>query len=64
MPDLTPFEERMLAGLREIQPARKRRWLPVLATAAAATALLVLAVVRPPIGAPTDVHEASAGSRR
>ncbi len=59
MPDLTPFEERMLAGLREIQPARKRRWLPVLATAAA-TALLVLAVVRPPIGAPTDVHEASA----
>jgi hypothetical protein len=61
MPDLTPFEERMLAGLRQIQPARKRhRWLPMLATAATATALLVLAVVRPPIGAPTAVHEASA----
>jgi hypothetical protein len=61
MPDLTPFEERMLAGLRQIQPTRKRRrWLPVVATAAAATVLLVLAVVRPPIGAPTDVQEASA----
>jgi hypothetical protein len=47
----------MLAGLRQVEPARKRRrWLPVAATAAAAAALLVLTVVRPPIG----VHEASA----
>jgi len=61
MPELTPFEERMLAGLRQVEPARKRRrWLPVAATAAVAAALLVLTVVRPPIGEPTDVHEASA----
>lgn len=61
MADLTPFEERMLAGLRQVEPKRKRRrWLPVAATAAVAAALLVLTVVRPPAGAPSDVHEASA----
>jgi len=61
MAELTPFEERMLAGLRQVEPARRRRrWLPVAATAAVAAALLVLTVVRPPVGAPTDVQEASA----
>ncbi|QUQ66919.1 hypothetical protein [Kutzneria sp. CA-103260] len=61
MPELTPFEERMLAGLRQVEPPRKRRrWLPVAATAAVAAGLLVLTVIRPPIGTPTDVHEASA----
>lgn len=61
MPDLTPFEERMLAGLRQVEPVRtRRRWLPVLATAAAAVGVLVVTVVRPPVGAPSDVQEASA----
>ncbi|MFC0435720.1 hypothetical protein [Kutzneria buriramensis] len=60
MPDLTPFEERMLAGLRRVEPARRRRWLPVALTAAAAAGLLVLTVVRPPVQSPTDVREASA----
>ncbi|MFI9386545.1 hypothetical protein [Kutzneria sp. NPDC052558] len=61
MPELTPFEERMLAGLRQIEPPhRRRRWLPVAASAAVAAALLALAVVRPPIGGPNEVHEAGA----
>jgi hypothetical protein len=62
VPDLTPFEERMLAGLRRVEPTRRRRWLPVGLTAAAAAGLLVLTVVRPPVQSPTDVREASAPS--
>jgi hypothetical protein len=60
VPELTPFEERMLAGLRQVEPVRRRRWLPVLATAAVAAGLFVLALVRPPVGTSTDVQEASA----
>ena len=62
MPELTPFEERMLAGLQQVEPVRRRRWLPVLATAAVAAGLLVLALVRPPVGTSNDVREASAPS--
>jgi hypothetical protein len=48
VPELTPLEERLLAGLRQAEPVRrKRRWLPVVGAAAAAAALLVLTVVRP-----------------
>jgi len=58
VPELTPLEERLLAGLRQVEPVRrKRRWLPVVGAAAAAAALLVLTVVRPP--APTAVQTAS-----
>lgn len=65
MPELTPFEERMLAGLRQVEPARRRRrWLPAVVTGVAAAALLVLTLVRPPVGAPgsppTLVQPASA----
>jgi hypothetical protein len=61
VPELTPFEERMLAGLRQVEPERRRRrWVPALGTAAVAATLLVLTVVRPPVGAPTDVPVASA----
>lgn len=62
MPDLTPFEQRMLAGLRQVEPPkRRRRWLPAVGTAAVAAAVLVLTVVRPPIGS-TDAPVASAPS--
>lgn len=65
MPDLTPFEQRMLAGLRQVEPPkRRRRWLPAVGTAAVAAAILVLTVVRPPDGAPTDAPVASAPSIR
>ncbi|GAA3430903.1 hypothetical protein [Kutzneria kofuensis] len=53
MPDLTPFEQRLLEGLRQVEPVkRRRRWLPAAGTGAVAATLLVLTVVRPP--APTD----------
>jgi hypothetical protein len=62
MPELTPFEQRMLAGLRAAEPRRRRRrWLPAVGTAAVAAAVLVLTVVRPPIG-PSDAPVAGAPS--
>jgi hypothetical protein len=61
MPELTPFEERMLAGLRQVEPSRRRRrWLPAVATAAAAAAILVLTLARPPVPSPTEVPPATA----
>jgi hypothetical protein len=58
VPELTPLEERLLAGLRQAEPARrKRRWLPVVGAAAAAAALLVLTVVRPMVS--NEVQTAS-----
>jgi hypothetical protein len=48
VPELTPFEQRMLAGLRQVEPPKRpRRWLPVLGTAAVAATVLLLSVVRP-----------------
>jgi hypothetical protein len=64
VPDLTPFEQRMLEGLRQAEPPRRRRrWLPAVGTAAVAAAVLVLTVIRPPVG-PTDAPVASAPSIR
>jgi hypothetical protein len=58
VPELTPLEERLLAGLRQAEPTRrKRRWLPVVGAAAAVAVLLLLTVVRP--SAPTEVQTAS-----
>ena len=60
MPELTPFEERMLAGLRQVEPVRRRRrWLPAVGTGIAAAGLLVVTLIRPPAPPPTQVQPAS-----
>jgi hypothetical protein len=61
VPELTPLEERLLAGLREVEPPKRRRWLPVVGTAAVAAAILMLAVLRIPAG-PAAAPVASAPS--